>query len=75
MTVEDIVNHVMSINISQDGYYIINEIKSDIKAVNVYIISFNTGYSASVSNYQIHEGQRFIQKAKIEVFYLLISWF
>ena len=52
--------NVTSITISQDGYCVINEIKTNIKAVNIYTFTFNTGYIASVSNYQIHEEQRFI---------------
>ena len=42
---ESFVKGVSSIEISDDGFYIVNGVKTNISAINVYTVSFDTGFS------------------------------
>ena len=75
LTDEDIGNHVTSVTISQDGYYVINGIKTDIKATEVYTVKFNTGYSAIVPNQKILEGHKVKRPQLDRTGYELNGWF
>ena len=45
---DTIANGIDTISISDDGFYVLNGIKTDIVAVEVYDVTFNTGFSTNV---------------------------
>lgn len=72
---DSLVNGVSSVEISEDGFYIINGIKTDIVAIDVYTVSFNTGYSATVVSQIIKDGYK-VEKPTLEsIGYTLDGWY
>ncbi len=72
---EDAVESIDTITISEDGYYVINGIKTDIVAVSVYKVDFNTGFSTKVPSQNIKDGYK-VERPEIErKGYTLNGWF
>ncbi|MDY4819441.1 MAG: InlB B-repeat-containing protein [Bacilli bacterium] len=72
---QDIADYVDSITISDDGYYIINGIKTDIKATDVYTVKFKTGYSATVKDQKILKGNKVERPQLNRTGYNLDGWY
>lgn len=72
---DSLVNGVSSVEISEDGFYIINGIKTDIVAIDVYTVSFNTGYSATVVSQIIKDGYKVEKPALDRIGYTLDGWY
>lgn len=70
-----IINGIENIEISDDGYYIINGIITDIVATEIYKVSFNTGFDARVSKQFIEDGYK-VERPEIErEGYTLNGWY
>lgn len=52
----DAINTIESISISEDGYYILNGIKTDIVAYSFYEVTFDTGTTTQIDAQIIMEG-------------------
>lgn len=72
---DSLVNGVSSVEISEDGFYIINGIKTDIVAIYVYTVSFNTGYSATVVSQIIKDGYKVEKPTLDRIGYTLDGWY
>lgn len=72
---DDIAGLVKSVSISDDGYYIIDGIKTNIKASNIYTVKFDTNYSANVPNQNIAEGRKVQRPELNRTGYVLEGWF
>ena len=72
---DSLVNGVSSVEISEDGFYIINGIKTDIVAIDVYTVSFNTGYSATVVSQIIKDGYKVEKPTLDRIGYTLDGWY
>lgn len=72
---DSLVNGVSSVEISEDGFYIINGIKTDILAIDVYTVSFNTGYSATVVSQIIKDGYKVEKPTLDRIGYTLDGWY
>lgn len=72
---DSLVNGVSSVEISKDGFYIINGIKTDIVAIDVYTVSFNTGYSATVVSQIIKDGYKVEKPTLDRIGYTLDGWY
>ena len=72
---ESIGNGVKSVSISDDGYYVINGIKTTIQAVNTYTVSFSTGFSTVIESQKVKDGYK-VERPEIErTGYTLVGWF
>lgn len=72
---DDSINTIDTISISDDGFYILNGIKTDIVAVEVYDVTFNTGFSTNVSKQIIKDGYK-VERPEIErAGYTLNGWY
>lgn len=75
LTDEDVGDHVTSVTISEDGYYVINGVKTSIKATEVYTVKFVTGYSATIQDQKVFEGHK-VEKPQLDrTGYSLVGWF
>ena len=75
LTDQDVGDHVTSVTISEDGYYVINGVKTNIKATEVYTVSFNTGFSTTIPEQKVFEGHK-VEKPQIDrTGYELDGWF
>lgn len=72
---DSLVNGVSSVETSEDGFYIINGIKTDIVAIDVYTVSFNTGYSATVVSQIIKDGYKVEKPTLDRIGYTLDGWY
>lgn len=72
---DSLVNGVSSVEISEDRFYIINGIKTDIVAIDVYTVSFNTGYSATVVSQIIKDGYKVEKPTLDRIGYTLDGWY
>ena len=71
----DAINIIDSISISEDGYYILNGIKTSIVATEVFNVNFNTGYSATVSAQKIKDGYKVELPELDRTGYTLDGWY
>ena len=69
------INVIDTISISEDGYYILNGVKTSIVATKVFNVSFNTGYSATVSEQKIKDGYKVELPELIRTGYTLDGWY
>ena len=72
---DSLVNGVSSVEISEDGFYIINGIKTAIVAIDVYTVSFNTGYSATIASQKIKDGYKVEKPTLDRIGYTLQGWY
>ena len=71
----DAINTIDTISIADDGFYVLNGIKTDIVAVEVYDVTFNTGFSTKVSKRTVKDGYK-VERPEIErTGYTLNGWY
>lgn len=71
----DSINTIGSISVSDDGFYILNGIKTSIVAIETYNVTFNTGFSTNVSKQIIKDGYK-VERPQIErIGYTLDGWY
>lgn len=71
----DAINTIDTISISDDGFYVLNGIKTDIVAVDVFEVKFVTGYSATVKTQIVKDGDK-AERPQIErEGYTLVGWY
>lgn len=71
----DSINTIDKISISDDGFYVLNGIKTDIVAVEVFDVTFETGYNEKVSKQTIKDGYK-VERPEIErAGYTLNGWY
>ena len=72
---DEAVESIKSIAISEDGYYILNGIKTDIVAVQMYEVKFDSGFSAAVSSQIVKDGYK-VERPELErTGYTLNGWY
>lgn len=69
------VKGVTNIEISEDGFYVVNGVKTNISAINVYTVSFDTGFSTKVQDQKIKEGYKVEKPSISRTGYELDGWF
>ena len=57
---DTIANGINKIEIDENGYYVINGVKTDIVAVDVFDVKFVTGYDATVKTQIVKDGNKVI---------------
>lgn len=72
---ESFVKGVSSIEISDDGFYIVNGVKTNISAINVYTVSFDTGFSANVQAQKVKDGYKVEKPSITRNGYEFNGWF
>ena len=72
---DTIANGIDTISISDDGFYVLNGIKTDIVAVEVYDVTFNTGFSTNVSKQTIKDGNKVVRPEIERKGYTLNGWY
>lgn len=72
---ESFVNGIETISISDDGFYIINGIKTDIKATEAWTVTFDTGFSETINSQSILDGDKVIRPDINREGYSLVGWF
>lgn len=72
---ESFVKGVSSIEISDDGFYIVNRVKTNISAINVYTVSFDTGFSTKVQDQKVKEGYKVEKPSISRTGYEFDGWF
>ena len=72
---DEIIDSLTEVTISDDGYYVINGIKTNIVAKESYEVSFNTGCSLNVPNQTILEGNKVIRPEISRTGYTLDGWY
>ena len=72
---DTIANGVEDIEINSDGYYVINGVVTDIVAIEVYDVTFNTGFSANVSKQTIKDGYKVVRPEIEREGYTLNGWY
>ena len=72
---DSLVNGVSNIQISEDGFYVVNGVKTNISAINVYTVSFDTGFSTKVQNQKVKEGYKVEKPSISRTGYKFDGWF
>lgn len=72
---ESFVKGVSSIEISDDGFYIVNGVKTNISAINVYTVSFDTGFSTNVQAQKVKDGYKVEKPSITRNGYEFNGWF
>lgn len=71
----DAINTIDTIAISDDGFYVLNGIKTSIVAVDAFEVKFVTGYDATVKTQIIKDGDK-IERPQLErAGYTLKGWY
>ncbi len=71
----DAINTIETINVSDDGFYVLNGIKTNISAIDVYDVSFVTGCSQTISKQFVKDGFK-VERPQIErIGYTLDGWY
>lgn len=71
----DAINVIDTIEVSDDGYYILNGIKTSIVAIEVFSVDFNTGCSITIPTQKIKDGYK-VEMPEIErTGYTLDGWY
>lgn len=71
----DAINTIDTIAISDDGFYVLNGIKTSIVAVNVFDVNFVTGYDATVKTQIVKDGDKVIRPQLEREGYTLKGWY
>lgn len=71
----ELVNGVSTITISDDGYYVVNNFKTSIVAIEVYTVVFNPGFVTTILPQEIKEGHRIENPSISRTGYTLNGWF
>ena len=69
------VKGVTNIEISEDGFYVVNGVKTNISAINVYTVSFDTGFSTKVQDQKVKEGHKVEKPSISRTGYEFDGWF
>lgn len=69
------VKGVTNIEISEDGFYVVNGVKTNISAINVYTVSFDTGFSTKVQDQTVKEGYKVEKPSISRTGYEFDGWF
>lgn len=72
---EDIILSLGEITVSSDGYYVVNGVKTNISAINVYTVSFDTGFSTKVQDQKVKEGYKVEKPSISRTGYEFDGWF
>ena len=71
----DAINTIDTISISDDGFYVLNGIKTNISAVDVFEVKFVTGYSATVKTQIVKDGDK-VERPQLErAGYTFAGWY
>ena len=71
----DSINTIDTISISDDGFYVLNGIKTSIVAIEVYDVTFDTGFSTNIPKQTIKDGYK-VERPEIErTGYTLNGWY
>ena len=70
-----LINGIETISVSDDGYYIINGIKTDIVAKESYTVKFDAGYSINIPDQKVLEGNKVTRPEIERTGYTLDGWF
>ena len=70
----DAINTIDTIAISDDGFYVLNGIKTSIIAVDVFEVKFVTGYDATVKTQIIKDGDKVERPQLDRAGYTLKGW-
>lgn len=71
----DSINTIETIAVSNDGFYVLNGIKTNIVAIETYNVTFNTGYSAQVQNQIVKDGYKVDRPQLERTGYVLNGWY
>ena len=72
---DTIANGIDTISISDDGFYVLNGIKTDIAAVEIFDVTFETGYAEKVSKQIVKDGYK-VERPELErTGYTLNGWY
>lgn len=72
---DTIANGINKIEVDENGYYVINGVKTDIVAVNVFEVKFITGYDATVKTQIVKDGDK-VERPQLErEGYTLKGWY
>jgi flagellar basal body rod protein FlgG len=69
------LDNIETITISEDGYYVVNGIETTIFAINVYTVTFNTGFNYSVSSQKVQDGKTVSEPHIERTGYTLDGWY
>lgn len=69
------IDIIDTVAISDDGYYVLNGIKTSIIATEVFSVSFHTGYSATVPEQQVRDGYKVELPDIDRLGYTLDGWY
>ena len=69
------VKGVTNIEISEDGFYVVNGVKTNISAINVYTVSFDTGFSTKVQAQKVKDGYKVEKPELTRTGYTLNGWY
>ena len=72
---DTIANGINKIEVDENGYYVINGVKTDIVAVNVFEVKFITGYDATVKTQIIKDGDKIERPQLDRAGYILKGWY
>ena len=72
---ESFVKGVSNIEISDDGFYVVNGVKTNICAINIYTVSFDTGFSTRIQSQRIKEGYKVEKPSISRNGYEFVGWF
>ena len=71
----DAINTIDTISISDDGFYVLNGIKTNIVAVDVFEVNFVTGYATTVKTQVVKDGDK-VERPQLErEGYTLVGWY
>ncbi len=71
----DAINVIDTIAISDDGYYVLNGVKTNIVATEVFEVSFDTGYSATLPKKNVKDGYKVELPDLTRTGYALDGWY
>lgn len=72
---DEIIDSLTEVTISDDGFYIINGRKTDIKATEAWTVTFDTGFSETINSQSILDGDKVIRPDINREGYSLVGWF
>ncbi len=72
---DTIVGSISTISVSDDGYYVVNGVKTDIQAIEAYTVSFDTGFSTKVNSQIVKDGYKVTKPEITRVGYTFDGWF
>ncbi len=71
----DAINVIDTIAISDDGYYVLNGVKTNIVATEVFEVSFDTGYYAMLPKKNVKDGYKVELPELTRTGYTLDGWY